>query len=84
MKKFKDYRLSTKLVITVGVVFVLTGAANGVLIYRMNVLRNEINLITSRWLPSAVAIGNVDSYASDFRIAQLQLAFAKDDSTSRR
>jgi signal transduction histidine kinase len=84
MKKFKDYRLSTKLVVTVGVVFVLTGAANGVLIYRMNVLRNEINLITSRWLPSAVAIGNVDSYASDFRIAQLQLAFAKDDSTQQR
>jgi len=79
MKRFKDYKLRTKMTVMVAVVLVLTAAANGVLIKRMRVLRNEINQLSTRHLPSAVAIGNIDSYASDFRIAQLQLAFADDD-----
>jgi signal transduction histidine kinase len=84
MKKFKDFRLRAKLAIMIGVILVLTAAANGVLIYRMNVLRDEINLIASRLLTSAVAVGNIDSYTSDLRIAQLQHAFAQDDSTKQR
>ncbi len=59
-------------------------AANGALIYRMNVLREAIDTVTSRWLPSAVAVGNIDSYTSDLRITQLQHAFAPEDSVKRR
>jgi signal transduction histidine kinase len=84
MKKFKDYKLRTKLAIMIGVILVLTTAANGGLIHRMTVLRDEINLIASRLLTSAVAVGNIDSYTSDLRIAQLQHAFAEDDATKQK
>jgi signal transduction histidine kinase len=84
VKRFKDYRLAKKQAFIVGVILVLMGGANGFLVYRMNALMDEIHLVTSRWLPSAVALGSIDSYASDLRTAQLQYAFADDDSTRRR
>lgn len=84
MKKLKDLKLGKKQAILVGVILVLMAGANGALIYRMNALMDEIHLVTSRWLPSAIAVGNIDSYSSDLRITQLQFAFAADDSTRRR
>jgi signal transduction histidine kinase len=66
------------------VILVLTAAANVVLVSRMNVLNAEINKITHGRLPSAVAVGSIDSYASDLRIAQLQHAFASDQATKNQ
>jgi len=84
MTAFKHHKLRTKLAIMIGVILVLTAAANSVLVYRMNVLNAEIGRITTGRLPSAVAVGNIDSYTSDLRIAQLQHAFASDEPTKTR
>ncbi len=58
--------------------------ANGMLIHRMSGLRDAIDTVTSKWLPSAVAVGNIDAYTSDLRIMQLQHAFAPEDSVKER
>jgi signal transduction histidine kinase len=84
MAKFKHYKLRTKLAIMIVVILVLTTAANGFLIHRMTGIKNEIDVVTSRRLPSAVAIGNIDSYASDLRVAQLQHAGSSDDAEKKR
>jgi signal transduction histidine kinase len=68
----------------IAVILVLAAAANGVLVYRMYLLNAAIDNITRGRLPSAVAVGNIDSYTSDLRIAQLQHAFASDEPTKTR
>ena len=55
MKSFKDRRLAHKQAIIVGVILVLMATANGMLIHRMSGLRDAIDTVTSKWLPSAVA-----------------------------
>jgi signal transduction histidine kinase len=84
MTTFKHYRLRSKLAIMIAVILALTAGANGVLVYRLNSLNAEISVITSDRLPSAVAVGNIDSYASDLRIAQLQHAFSDDEAEKKR
>ncbi|MCK5618310.1 MAG: MCP four helix bundle domain-containing protein, partial [Candidatus Krumholzibacteria bacterium] len=84
MKSFKDRRLAHKQAIIVGVILVLMATANGMLIHRMSGLRDAIDTVTSKWLPSAVAVGNIDAYTSDLRITQLQHAFAPEDSVKER
>ena len=84
MKSFKDRRLAHKQAIIVGVILVLMATANGMLIHHMSGLRDAIDTVTSKWLPSAVAVGNIDAYTSDLRITQLQHAFAPEDSTKQR
>ena len=84
MVKFKHYKLRTKLSIMIGVILVLTTAANFILIHRMSGLKDEMDVVTSNRLPSAVAIGNIDSYASDLRVAQLQHAGSGDDAEKKR
>ena len=84
MAKFKHYKLRTKLAIMIAVIIVLTTAANFFLIHRMSGLKDEIDVVTSKRLPSAVAIGSIDSYASDLRVAQLQHAGSRDDAEKKR
>jgi signal transduction histidine kinase len=84
VKSFKDRRLAHKQAIIVGVILVLMAAANGMLIHRMNGLRDAIETVTSKWLPTAVAVGNIDAYTSDLRIMQLQHALVQADSVKGR
>ncbi len=84
MAKFKHYKLRTKLAIMIAVILVLTTAANFFLIHRMSGLKDEIDVVTSKRLPSAVAIGNIDSYISDLRVAQLQHAGSRDAAEKKR
>ena len=84
VKSFKDRRLAHKQAIIVGVILILMATANGMLIHRMNGLRDAIDTVTSKWLPSAVAVGNIDAYTSDLRIMQLQHALAQEDSVKGR
>jgi signal transduction histidine kinase len=50
------------------------------LMYRMTILKAEIDAVTSMWLPSAVASASIRSSASDLRNMQLQQAIARDES----
>ena len=84
MTKFKHYKLRTKLAIMIAFIIVLTATTNAGLIYRMSLLNAEIETVTSRRLPSTVAIGNIDSYTSDLRVAQLQHAGSRDDAEKKR
>jgi signal transduction histidine kinase len=84
MKKFRDYRLGKKMAAMGSVVFLLMVGANGGLLYRMNVLKDDLDRVSSRWLPSAVALGNINAQTADFRAAQIQHALAVDDTTKQR
>jgi signal transduction histidine kinase len=84
VKRFKDRRLAHKQAAIVGVILFLMAMANGMLIHRMNGLRKAIETVTSEWLPSAVAVGNIDAFTSDLRIMQFQHAFAQENSAKQR
>lgn len=84
MKRFKDYRLRTKQAIVLGTILVLMASAELFLMYRMTVIKAQIDTITTRWLPTAVAIASIKSSASELRNMQLQHAIALDDSTQQR
>ncbi len=84
MTKFKHYKHRTNRAIMIAFIIVLTATTNAGLIYRMSLLNAEIETVTSRRLPSTVAIGNIDSYTSDLRVAQLQHAGSRDDAEKKR
>jgi len=84
MKRFRDFKLGVKQGIIFAVILVLMGGVEFFLMYRMTVLKAEIDTITSKWLPSAVASASIKSSASDLRNMQLQQAIARNDSTKRR
>ncbi len=84
MKRFRDLRLRKKQAIILGIVLVLMAGTNAGLLYRMTVLKDDFDQVTYRWLPSAVALGNINSQTADLRAAQLQHALADNDSTKMR
>ena len=84
MKRFRDHRLRTKQAIIFGMILVLMAGAEIFLMYRMTILKAEIDAVTSRWLPSAVASASIRSSASDLRNMQLQRAIASDEATKQR
>jgi signal transduction histidine kinase len=84
MKRFRDLRLRKKQAIILGVVLVLMAGTSARLLYRMTVLKDDFDQVTYRWLPSAVALGNINSQTADLRVALLQHALAADDSTKKR
>jgi signal transduction histidine kinase len=84
MKRFRDYRLRTKQAIIFGVILILMAGVEVFLMYRMTILKTEIDAVTSMWLPSAVASASIRSSASDLRNMQLQQAIARDASSKQR
>jgi signal transduction histidine kinase len=84
MKRFRDYRLRTKQAIIFGVILILMAGVEVFLMYRMTILKTEIDAVTSMWLPSAVASASIRSSASDLRNMQLQQAIARDAPSKQR
>ena len=84
MRRFRDYKLGIKQGIIFAVILVLLGGAELFLMYRMTILKAQIDTITTKWLPSAVAGASIKSSASELRNMQLQQAIAQADSTKKR
>lgn len=78
---FKDLKLGTKQRISLSVVLAIMIAANLYQIRKLDALRAEIDDASRRWLPSAVAISQINLNTSRLRSNQLQHIFATDEET---
>ena len=77
-------RLRTRLAIMIAGILVLAAAADGVLVHLLNRANAGVEEITSKRIPSAAALRNIDSSVSDLRSAQLEYAFHGKDADGSR
>jgi signal transduction histidine kinase len=82
--RLSDLQLKKKLAIAFTVVMLILVAVNVFTILRMSAIRDDVDNVTSDWLPSALAIAAINSNTSDLRIAQLQYLHASSDSVQTR
>lgn len=80
LKKIKDLKLQTKQIIGFGGILILLIALNINSVFTMQELQAELETASSNSLPRAISISDINFYSSNLRIAQLQLAFTKDNS----
>ena len=76
---FKDLKLGTKQMIGFGFILLIMTAANFFSINRMKSIKAEFAIVTTNWLPRAMAVSDINLYTSDLRLNQLQHAFATDE-----
>jgi signal transduction histidine kinase len=76
---FKDLKLGTKQRIALSVVLAIMIAANLYQIRKLGALKAEIDDASKRWLPSAVAISQINLNTTRLRSNQLQHIFATDE-----
>ena len=76
--KFRDLKLGTKQIIGFGCILLIMAGVNVFSIHKMTQLKIEIDEISRNWLPRALAISDINKNTTDFRIKQLQYAFAVD------
>jgi signal transduction histidine kinase len=82
--RLSDLKLGTKQGIAFAIILALLAGLNAFSIYRMTVIRDQIEPVATNWLPSALAIAAINSNTSYLRITQLQYLHAPDDSTRAR
>lgn len=77
--KIKNLRLSRKLFLGFGFVLLMMFAVNIVSIHQMIILKSEIDNFNNQWLPSALAISDLNLNTADLRRSQLQYAFTTNE-----
>lgn len=74
--KFKDLKLGTKQSVGFGFILAIMAGVNIFSLNKMATLKDEIDEVTTNWLPRAIAISDINLNTSDLRLNQLQHAFA--------
>jgi signal transduction histidine kinase len=74
--KFRNLKLSTKQMIGFGFILIMMAAVNVFSVRKMASLKNEIDEVSTNWLPRALAISDINTNTSHLRTKQLQHAFA--------
>ena len=74
--RFRDLNLGSKQILGFGLVLVIMACANIASLARMAKLKDEINTVSTSWLPRVIAISHINLSTSELRANQLQLAFA--------
>ena len=77
---FRDLNLGTKQILGFGLVLLLMAGANIYSLARLASLKDEINTVTTNWLPRVVTISHINLSTAELRTNQLQLAFATEQS----
>ena len=77
---FRDLSLGAKQILGFGLVLAIMAAANIYSLARLAALKDEINTVTTSWLPRVIALSNLNLNTSELRANQLQLAFAREES----
>ena len=75
----RDLNLGTKQILGIGLVLLIMTAANIYSLVRLATLKDEINTVTTSWLPRVIALSQINLSTSELRANQLQLAFATQD-----
>lgn len=81
--KFKDLKLGKKQGIGFAIILIIMTCVNIFAIRKLASLKAEIDVITTNWLPRAIAISDINLNTARLRMNQLQHAYASDE-VSRR
>ena len=76
-------KLYVKLVLSLGGVALLMVVLGIFSIYQLKSVNNASTVLSTEWMPSIIAIEEVDTLMSDFRIAEIQHVFSTEDSVMR-
>ncbi|MEG2172094.1 MAG: methyl-accepting chemotaxis protein [Desulfovibrionaceae bacterium] len=71
-------KLGTKLSLSLGLLTVFILMVGGIGILQMDKINNAATLLAEEWLPATVAIEELNTTLSDYRIAQVQHVFSTD------
>jgi len=77
--RFRDLKLSRKQGIGFSLILLVMASASLYSIQNMATIRDEIDAVSTNWLPRIIAISDVNQSTLELRINQLQHAFATDE-----
>lgn len=78
--KFKHLKIGTKQILGFGTVLAIMIAANFHTMNKMIVLKDEIDEVSTNWMPRTIAIASINTNVTNLRIQQLQHALVYSDS----
>jgi two-component system NtrC family sensor kinase len=81
--KFKNLKLGKKQILGFGAILIIMAAANMFSIRNMRSIKNEIDEVTSNWLPRGIAISDINKNTTSLRLNQLQHAMATDEESKQ-
>jgi two-component system NtrC family sensor kinase len=81
--KFRNLKLAKKQLLGFGAILIIMAAANMFSIRNMRAIKNEIDEVTSNWLPRGIAISDINKNTTNLRLNQLQHAMATDEETKQ-
>lgn len=79
--QIRDWKLRTKQLVSFAVVMLVMGAVHFYTIHKMRDIRDELDEVSSNWLPRALAISDVSLSTASLRINQLKHTLKIDDET---
>ena len=81
--KVKNLNIGTKQIISFSIILVILTGVNVFSLAEIATLKNNVDIIISKWLQSAIAISDLNVNTSNLRIYQLQHAFTTDEISKR-
>ncbi|MBT3345433.1 MAG: HAMP domain-containing protein [Gemmatimonadetes bacterium] len=79
--RIQDWKLRTKQQAAVALIMLIMAAVHFFTIHKMRDIREELDEVSSNWLPRALAISDVSLSTSSLRITQLKQTLSVDDET---
>lgn len=81
--KFKNLKIGSKQLMGFGAILIIMAAVTIFSIRSMRAIKNEIDEVTSNWLPRGIAISDININTTNLRLNQLQHALANDEATKQ-
>lgn len=81
--KVKNLNIGTKQIISFSIILVILTGVNVFSLAEIATLKNNVDIIISKWLQRAIAISDLNVNTSNLRIYQLQHAFTTDEISKR-
>ncbi|TAE00277.1 MAG: response regulator [Bacteroidetes bacterium] len=81
---FTDLSLRTKQSIGFGIFLIIMASVNIFSLLRLNDLKADLDSVTNEWLPSVVAISDINLHATDYRRYELSHAVTEDTAQMRK
>lgn len=82
--KFENLKLGSKQLLGFSAILIIMAAVTIFSIRNMRAIKNEIDEVTSNWLPRGNAISDININTTNLRLNQLQHAMATDEETKQQ
>ena len=73
--RFKNLKLARKQGLAFGFILIIMAGVTIFSLIKMSALKDEIDKVNTNWLPSVIAVSEINLSASEYRISELQQAF---------